>query len=557
MPGQAGIARQSMPALPTSASAKQNSSVDWALVREDGLYFSGRFAGGIRADIRRRLPWYASDWTDGARGGVKTLTAALYMFFGCLAPGIAFGAYFDQYSGGKSGVVEYLITQGVSGVIFAIISGQPLVILRPTGPITVFISQLYRITAPMGVDYLSVQAWVGIFTGLYMIIIAVTDLFGFFVSIIFISMGIGNIVDKFTVKSETYHAPVQLIITVAMLYTAVTLAGFSKARFFNSKVRELVADFAVALSVVIFTAIANLVTVPLEPLPVPAQFAPTDTTRSWFVNLGCPACAGIGLVAAIPLVMLFVVDQNVTSLLTQHADHNLKKGAAFHYNFLILGVFNVCFPLFGCPFVTGSLPHSPQFVHALARKEVIREGGVDRTRIVEVYENRVAPLLVNVLILVSLPVIGKLRYIPTAVICDALFLFMGLSGLPGNQLFERLKLIFTEEALYPPLRFTKEDVPRKQMHLFTAFQLMVVGVLFAVTRSPVAVAFPIFLVSSIFLRMKLPWITCGFITKEMVDILDDTAKAKTPATVEEGDFEEERQQESHEVKQVVHVEDLP
>jgi len=393
---------------------------------------------------------------------------------------------------------------------------------------SVFMSQLYRIIAPMGVDYLSVQAWVGIFTGLYMIIIAVTDscsyiqlcsrftqdLFGFFVSIIFISMGIGNIVDKFTVKSETYHAPVQLIITVAMLYTAVTLAGFSKARFFNSKIRELVADFAVAISVVIFTAIANLITVPLEPLPVPPQFAPTDTTRSWFVNLGCPACAGIGLVAAIPLVVLFFVDQNVTSLLTQHADHNLKKGAAYHYNFLILGVFNMCFPLFGCPFVTGSLPHSPQFVHALARKEVIREGGVDRTLIVEVYENRIAPLLVSVLILVSLPVIGKLRYIPTAVICDALFLFMGLSGLPGNQLFERLKLIFTEEALYPPLRFTKEDVPRKQMHLFTAFQLMVVGVLFAVTRSPVAVAFPVFLVSSIFLHMKLPWITCGFITKE-------------------------------------------
>merc|ERR1719473_1764723 len=132
------------------------------------------------------------------------------MFFACLAPGIAFGAYVDRFTNGELGVVEYLITQGFSGVVFAIISGQPLVILRPTGPITVFISQLYKITKPMDVAYLSVQAWTGIFVGLYMVIIAVTDscaairycsrftqdLFGFFVSCIFISLGIGNIVEK-------------------------------------------------------------------------------------------------------------------------------------------------------------------------------------------------------------------------------------------------------------------------------------------------------------------------------------------------------------------------
>jgi len=427
-----------------------------------------------------------------------------------------------------------LITQGVSGVIFAIFSGQPLVILRPTGPITVFISQLYNISEMVGVPYLTVQAWVGIFVGTYMIIIAVTDscaairqcsrftqdLFGFFVSVIFISLGVGNIVDKFTNKQDEFNAPVQLIITVAMLYTTITLAGFNRARFFNSKIRDTVADFAVALAVVTFTLIANFVTVPLEPLPVPARFEPTEVGRSWLVDLGNPTAVGIGAVAAIPLVLLFFIDQNVTMLLTQHPDHHLKKGAAFHYNFLLLGIFNICFPLFGCPYVTGSLPHSPQFVNALARKEVVRDGGHDKTRIVEVYENRVAPLLVNLLVLLSLPFIDKLRYVPTAVICDALFLYMGLSGLPGNQLFERIKLVFTEEELYPPLHFTKTEVPRKQMHVFTFFQLLTVCVLFGVTRSPIAVAFPVFLVLSIPLRMSLSKLTGGFLTNDMVAILD-------------------------------------
>ena len=35
------------------------------------LQFSGMFAGGLRADIRRRIPaFYKSDWTDAFAGGV-------------------------------------------------------------------------------------------------------------------------------------------------------------------------------------------------------------------------------------------------------------------------------------------------------------------------------------------------------------------------------------------------------------------------------------------------------------------------------------------------------
>lgn len=527
----------------TQQKVSRNSLVNSANADDDGLAWSGRPFGGIIADISRRAPWYLSDWTDGAKGGVKTFTAALYMFFACLAPGIAFGAFFDQHSGGKSGVVEYLITQSVGGVIFALFSGQPLVILRPTGPITVFISQLYTITDPMGIPYLTAQAWVGIFVGTYMLIIAATDacaairhcsrftqdLFGFFVSVIFIYLGCGNIVDKFVNKHEEFSAPHQLLLTIGTLYTAVTLAAFGKNRFFNGAIRETIADFAVPLAVLGGTVLANLMTdVELEPLPVPSKFGPTDTGRDWMVDLcpedSCGKAIAVGAVAAIPLVMLFFVDQNVTMLLTQHPDHHLKKGAAFHYNFFILGCFNIIFPIFGCPYITGSLPHSPQFVRALARTRTVRENGRERTEIVEVIENRVSPLLVNVLILVALPKIEELSLIPTAVICDALFLFMGLSGLPGNELFERLKLVFTEESLYPVLPFSKESVPRKQMHLYTFLQFSVFAVLFGVSRSPISLAFPVFLVLSIPFRMNIQRITCGFITTDMVLFLDHKKK---------------------------------
>lgn len=506
---------------------------------DDGLVWSGRFAGGIRNDIKRRLPWYVSDWVDGAKGGTKTITATLFMFCACLAPGIAFGAFFDQHSGGQSGVVEYLITQSVSGIIFAIISGQPLVILRPTGPITVFISQLYSISKTLEVPFLAAQAWTGIFVGTYMIVIAVTDscaairqcsrftqdMFGFFVSVIFMFMGISNIVDKFTLKQDLYSPRQQLLLSVGTLWLAFQLAGFGKSRFFAKKVREIIADFAVPLAIILGTIVANCSDdVSIEPLPVPSKFGPTTPGRSWVVDV-CPAescglAVGVGALAAIPLVLLFFIDQNVTMLLTQHPDHDLKKGSAFHWNFFILGCFNILFPLFGCPFVTGSLPHSPQFVKALATIETVREDKHEKAKIVSVCENRLAPFMVNLLVLIFLPIIDQLKIVPTAVICDALFLFMGLSGLPGNELFERLKLIFTEEALYPPLKWTKEEVPPIRMHLFTLIQFSYVGLLFGVSRSPIALAFPVFLVLSIPTRMCLHRLTFGVLTKEHVLTLD-------------------------------------
>jgi len=246
----------------------------------------------------------------------------------------------------------------------------------------------------------------------------------------------------------------------------------------------------------------------------------------------CGMAVGIGACAAIPLVLLFFIDQNVTMLLTQHPDHKLKKGGAFHWNFFILGCFNIIFPMFGCPYVTGSLPHSPQFVKALATTTIIREGGHERSEVVSVCENRLSPLLVNVLVLATLPIIGSLSIIPTAVVCDALFLFMGLSGLPGNELFERLKLIFTEESLYPTLKWTKEEVPRSRMHVFTIIQFCFVGLLFGVSRSPIALAFPVFLVMSIPTRMLLHKITCGYITAVQVEILDGV---RLSSPVEQGD----------------------
>ena len=52
-----------------------------------------------------------------------------------------------------------------------------------------------------------------------------------------------------------------------------------------------------------------------------------------------------------------------------------------------------------------------------------------------------------------------------------------LKGLYGNQLFERMLLVFTEQAAYPPNHYVRY-VPQKQIHLFTlcqTVQLLILG----------------------------------------------------------------------------------
>ena len=71
---------------------------------------------GIKADVRRRRPWYASDWTDG--WNAKTTASLFYMFFTSIAPAITFADLLDSATKGKIGVVEVCLSSCVSGVIF-------------------------------------------------------------------------------------------------------------------------------------------------------------------------------------------------------------------------------------------------------------------------------------------------------------------------------------------------------------------------------------------------------------------------------------------------------
>ncbi|MEM6331323.1 MAG: PTS sugar transporter subunit IIA, partial [Planctomycetota bacterium] len=100
-----------------------------------GLRWTGRLRGGVFDDAARRAPRYASDLIDGLHP--KCLASTLLLFFACLAPAIIFGGLMAAGTGadpaagrpGAIGPVEMLIATAVCGVAYALLSGQPLIIL--------------------------------------------------------------------------------------------------------------------------------------------------------------------------------------------------------------------------------------------------------------------------------------------------------------------------------------------------------------------------------------------------------------------------------------------
>ena len=140
---------------------------------DDGLRRTGRFAGGLMDDLKRRLPWYADDFRQGFH--TKVLGSTLFLFFACLANAIAFGALTGFLTDGQIGTTEMMIATAIGGIAFALLSGQPLTILGGTGPIVIFTALLYQTSVSLDIEFLPLYSWVGIWSGVLLIVLAVTD----------------------------------------------------------------------------------------------------------------------------------------------------------------------------------------------------------------------------------------------------------------------------------------------------------------------------------------------------------------------------------------------
>ena len=503
---------------------------------------SHKFCGGIVEDIKRRSVVYASDWTDGLRT-MKTITATLYMYFGCLGPAIAFGGLAYEETNGKIGAMEFLLCQSFVGITWAILGGQPELVLRPAGPQTVFMIELYRLstTKAFNVPFELAMAWTGIWTSLFMLTIACFDLcaivvrsctrftqeiFMVFVSAIFIFEGCRGVGKYFDSDKETYSRDVALFSLILASVTLQLGLFFGKVRsspFLLGPLRELTADFGIAFAIVTACLLGWGSGIDgYEKLSIPSKIEPSDITRKqWLIDLlpsrGDQWIIGGAIFPAICLTCLYYIDANVAALLCNKEESKLKKGTAYHYDFAILSILLFVCSIFGLPFATPSLPHSPQYVRALSEVEEITQNGVTRTKVVTVHEQRLSPLLVNVLVLLSFVLLSLLKEIPMPVLYG-LFVLMGINGFYENQFFHRLTMIFMEPRLHPPTSYVR-NVPLSRVYGFTFVQVCCVAIIWGIRSTELCIMFPVFILMLMPLRFFLSKFD-GMFTREQLKLLD-------------------------------------
>jgi mannitol/fructose-specific phosphotransferase system IIA component (Ntr-type) len=518
------------------SQARNAQSLHWALGRAvarsertaitepakipDGLEYSGRLGGGLIGDIRRRLPSYISDIHDGFHP--KTVASALFLFFACLAPAVTFGGIMSGLTGNAIGAVEMIAATAICGVIYALFSGQPLIILGGTGPLLVFTGILYALCDDYNIPFLPTYAWVGFWTSLLTIILAVTDasclmrfftrftdeIFAALISVIFIYKAIESLVHIFEGLDELHHhdtALLSVLLALGTFYVAITLAGLRRSRYMLPWTREFLADFGPTIAIAAMAMVAYwLQEVNLDNLPAPDKLG-TTSGRSWLVDpFETPMWVRIAaIVPAMLAAILIFLDQNITARLVNAPDHHLQKGNAFHLDlFVVGGLIGLC-SFFGFPWLVAATVRSLNHVRSLATtEEVVGAAGERRDRVLRVRETRVTGLAIHLMIGASLLLLPWLKMVPMAVLYG-LFLFMGVVSIRGNQFFERMSLWAMEPSLYPATHYIRR-VPNWKVHAFTAIQLVCLVVLWLVKESKtIGILFPLFIGMLVPLRFAM------------------------------------------------------
>ncbi|KAG9330132.1 hypothetical protein JZ751_027244, partial [Albula glossodonta] len=121
------------------------------------LQRTGRLFGGLVLDIKRKVPFYLSDFRDGL--SLQCVASFLFLYCACMSPS----------------AIESLLGASLTGVAYSLFAGQPLTILGSTGPVLVFEKILFKFCKDYNLSYLSLRTCIGLWTAFLCLLLVATD----------------------------------------------------------------------------------------------------------------------------------------------------------------------------------------------------------------------------------------------------------------------------------------------------------------------------------------------------------------------------------------------
>ncbi|XP_040395624.1 electroneutral sodium bicarbonate exchanger 1 isoform X5 [Cygnus olor] len=499
---------------------------------------TGRLFGGLILDVKRKVPWFWSDFRDAL--SLQCLASFLFLYCACMSPVITFGGLLGEATEGHISAMESLLGASMTGVVYSLFAGQPLTILGSTGPVLVFEKILYKFCKDYALSYLSLRACIGLWTAFLCVVLVATDAsclvcyitrfteeaFAALICIIFIYEALEKLIclgetypvhmhsklDFLTIyyckceapthpSNETLHfwesnkinvsaiawenltvtecrhlhgefhgpacghngpyTPNVLFWSCILFFSTFVLSSslkmFKTSRYFPTRVRSAISDFAVFLTIVVMVLIDFLIGIPSPKLHVPHMFKPTRDDRGWLISPIGPNPWWTVLAALIPALLctiLIFMDQQITAVIVNRKEHRLK-------------------------------------------------------------------------------------FIPMPVLYGV-FLYMGVSSLRGIQFFDRLKL-FGMPAKHQPDFIYLRHVPLRKVHLFTLIQLTCLVLLWVIKVSRAAIVFPMMVLALVFVRKVMDFCFSKRELSWLDDLMPESKKKKLDDAKNEAKEEEESQ----------------
>mmetsp|Transcript_951 Transcript_951/g.1073 ORF Transcript_951/g.1073 Transcript_951/m.1073 type:complete len:747 (+) Transcript_951:101-2341(+) len=473
--------------------------------------------------------------------------ATLFAFVIQLIPALIFAELMDRETEGNLATAETLLSSAIIGIIYALFSGQPLVIMGITGPVSLLLGTSYGLAAQFNASYFPFFFWLCVWAGVMHLISAMVGLvslvwkvtpftsqiFELFIAITFIYSSLRDLLVPIhlsdnpvlqedmenesglggAAESTSGMPPIRIEVTSAIrsagyasffiglltCYIAWSLHFAETWLFFSKQVRIFLTSYNTLIAVVVATAISYVpgidqaagsnesssMTKPgIERVNVvaPWDWEPT-ADRSWVVHplegIGWEGIVG-ALIPGFMFFLLFIIDHNVSSILTQSPKFNLVKPPAYHWDFFVLGLTFFPCAILGLPPGNGLIPQAPLHARALCtRKIIIDRHGVKREVVTYCEEQRWSALGQAILMFVALSLFVVIEWIPTGSLFG-LLLYLGMTALHGNEIWERLLLCFVYAHKRPKIPVVRYVSQWRTVQLWTLIQLVCALTIWAV-----------------------------------------------------------------------------
>ncbi|XP_023559118.1 anion exchange protein 4 isoform X10 [Octodon degus] len=296
-----------------------------------------------------------------------------------------------------------------------------------------------------------------------------------------------------------------LLLFLTSFFFATAFKHVKTSSFFPSVVRKVLSDFSSVLAILLGCGLDAFLGLATPKLTVPTEFKPTLPGRGWLVSPFGANPWWLSVAAALPallLTILIFMDQQITAVILNRAEYKLQKGAGFHLDLFCVAVLILLTSALGLPWYVSATVISLAHMDSLRRESRVCAPG-EAPSFLGIREQRLTGLVVFILTGFSIFLAPVLKFIPMPVLYG-IFLYMGVAALSSIQFVKRVQLLLMPAKHQPDLMLLRH-VPLNRVHLFTAIQLVCLGLLWIIKSTPAAIIFPLMLLGLVGVRKALEW----------------------------------------------------